>query len=509
MDERLFRNLFRICLTTLILLILGILGVVYFYSPVFRLNELTARLQIFPQDAGSREAWLSAWNDWQEWRWSLAGQTSTDIRSQETSITSGLVEYSYQYEDFNQGYMFDLLPLNIDVDVSAQRQVPFTQETTQDDNFVRGHSYYRVRGEAGEEEYRELKLGINGAGWTIDERVELITPPTTQVIAVGVRELADVQTDINDLFTQLPPALTSGDIDTLTPLLSDSPEDTLEDYQVIYDATYRLASAQVERLQIAVDLADTDWVPVGGITLKQAEFPDCEPANLSIVYHRTEQRWAIANLATTLRELCARALPGVGTYAGRPVYQLTCTDCTLAPVGRYYTLPSTYVPAVVPTGLSGGGSLVPEAANALYRMFLEAQSLGYEPLVTSAYRSYTDQVNTFEFYVAVEQALGYDRATAEIRANTVSARPGQSEHQLGTGVDVGPITAYPYFANNAHRFGYILSFTAPASESTGIIYEPWHLRYIGVEHATAIYDAGYLTDGSIYLEKYLQELGDW
>jgi hypothetical protein len=508
-NERLFRNLFRICLSTITLLVLVILGVVYFYSPVFRLNELTARLQIFPQHAGSREAWLSAWNDWQEWRWGLAGQTATDIHSQETSITAGLTEYSHQYEDFNRGYMFDLLPLNIEVDVSAQRQVPFAQETIEDPDFVQGHSYYRVRGEAGREEYRELKLGVDGAGWTIDERVELITPPQTQIVGIGSQELASVQATISDLFTQLPSALAAGDTASLTPLVSDTPEKTLADYQVIYDSAYRLASAQVEQLQIAVDLADTDWVPVGGITLQQAEFPDCEPANLSIVYHRTEQRWAIANLATTLRELCARALPGVGTYAGRPVYQLTCTDCGLAPVGRYYTLSSTYIPAVVPTGLVGGGSLVPEAANALYRMFLEAQSLGYAPIVTSAYRSYTDQVNTFEFYVAVEQALGYDRATAEIRANTLSARPGQSEHQLGTGVDVGPSTVYPYFANNAHRFGYILSFTAPASVSTGIIYEPWHLRYVGVEHATAIYDAGYLTDGAVYLEKYLQELGDW
>jgi D-alanyl-D-alanine carboxypeptidase len=99
--------------------------------------------------------------------------------------------------------------------------------------------------------------------------------------------------------------------------------------------------------------------------------------------------------------------------------------------------------------------------------------------VSSAYRSWAYQKSTFQAYVAKDGL-----ATAE----RYSARPGRSQHQLGTVVDFGSVT--PEFADtkegrwvaaHAAEFGFSLSFPDGQESLTGYVYEPWHFRYIGPE----------------------------
>jgi D-alanyl-D-alanine carboxypeptidase len=99
--------------------------------------------------------------------------------------------------------------------------------------------------------------------------------------------------------------------------------------------------------------------------------------------------------------------------------------------------------------------------------------------VSSAYRSWAYQKSTFQTYVNKDGL-----ATAE----RYSARPGRSQHQLGTVVDFGSVT--PEFAAtkeglwlaaHAGEFGFSLSFPDGQEALTGYVYEPWHFRYIGVE----------------------------
>ncbi|WP_324645285.1 M15 family metallopeptidase [Pseudarthrobacter sp. LT1] len=107
--------------------------------------------------------------------------------------------------------------------------------------------------------------------------------------------------------------------------------------------------------------------------------------------------------------------------------------------------------------------------------------------MASGYRSYLAQADTLDSHVA-------DHA---------SARAGYSEHQTGWAVDVGDgsgtcsVTACfadqppaVWAAANAHRFGFIVRYPAGAEAITGYAYEPWHLRYVGVEAATEIHDQG-------------------
>jgi len=175
---------------------------------------------------------------------------------------------------------------------------------------------------------------------------------------------------------------------------------------------------------------------------------------------------------------------------------LECTDCWLAPVDKDHSLPSTYTPDVEATGLSGGGSLTPKAAQALRDLFSAATADGLSMYVRSAYRSYQTQVATFEKWVGVEMANGLSRTEAEAKANTYSARPGQSEHQLGTTTDLlcsgqdfdnSPCNeeVWQWLADNADSFGFALSYPEGKDDNTGYTSEPWHYRYIGVNNTTA------------------------
>jgi len=116
---------------------------------------------------------------------------------------------------------------------------------------------------------------------------------------------------------------------------------------------------------------------------------------------------------------------------------------------------------------------------ALTALVKAAKKAGLTLEVSSAYRSWAYQKGTFEAY-AKKDGL----ATAE----RYSARPGQSQHQLGTVIDFGSVS--PDFADtkegqwvgaHAGEFGFSLSYPEGQEPLTGYVYEAWHFRYIGVE----------------------------
>ncbi len=177
-------------------------------------------------------------------------------------------------------------------------------------------------------------------------------------------------------------------------------------------------------------------------------------------------------------------------------------------VNRDYALARAYEPGdlVKVDVLSPGGKqqMRQEAALALEAMFAAAKEEGYQLAAISGYRSYSRQRAIWQRKVS---ATG----SAE-RAQLVVAPPGTSEHQLGLAMDVasrrnGSLTARfgetdegQWVAENAHRFGYIIRYQEEWTDITGYSYEPWHLRYIGPEHAQRIYDL------DLPLETYVAQL---
>lgn len=138
--------------------------------------------------------------------------------------------------------------------------------------------------------------------------------------------------------------------------------------------------------------------------------------------------------------------------------------------------------------------------NPLVAMITDMQAAGLKPFVISGYRSYSAQAIAREKWLEKEPE----------RVNVLSAPPGFSEHQLGTVVDFGSpelpeivgqedVEFHTYFyktseglwlKDNAHRYGFTLSYPFEAMETTGFFYEPWHYRYVGVEMATHLHEQG-------------------
>lgn len=187
-----------------------------------------------------------------------------------------------------------------------------------------------------------------------------------------------------------------------------------------------------------------------------------------------------------------------------------CNDCTYYPVDRTHSLPSNYQPSVVDTRLPGGGKIAVVAREPLQRLFADAEAHGYSPIVTSAYRSYDDQSITFRFWVSQEWARTSNIFQAVVNAERYSAWEGHSEHQLGTAVDINcqdcaafddqdfrNIALWKYLEENAHRFGFVISYPRNMEDRTGYQYEPWHVRYIEVDSATALYEQGYIQGNGI------------
>jgi len=128
-----------------------------------------------------------------------------------------------------------------------------------------------------------------------------------------------------------------------------------------------------------------------------------------------------------------------------------------------------------------GLSLRAGAEEALEKMAAAARKDGVALVVGSSYRSYAYQKNVYERNV---------RELGQAAADRESARPGTSQHQLGTAVDFGSITdefaltaAGKWLSLHAGEYGWSLSFPDGYEAVTGYRWESWHYRYIGVEAA--------------------------
>ena len=165
-----------------------------------------------------------------------------------------------------------------------------------------------------------------------------------------------------------------------------------------------------------------------------------------------------------------------------------------------YKLPSTYAPSyrvdTSQAGLNSGYSVRSFVIADLKAMAAAARAAGARFSVQSAYRSYTRQAAVFKAEV---ERYGYQTALKQ------SARPGHSEHQLGTTLDFrtygnftppweytdwGATKPGTWLRNNSWKYGFVMSYPRYRQSVTCYIYEPWHFRYVGRWQAKAVRDSG-------------------
>ena len=145
-------------------------------------------------------------------------------------------------------------------------------------------------------------------------------------------------------------------------------------------------------------------------------------------------------------------------------------------------------------------------------MIEDAASENVRILTVSAYRDYDYQQELFNNKVhSLQKENGYSVSKAQQEAATVVAAPGTSEHQLGLALDLvdanhvvldesqEETVAYQWLKAHCHEYGFIVRYPNGKTEITGIIYEPWHFRYVGEEAAKII------MKNEITLEEYLRD----
>lgn len=145
----------------------------------------------------------------------------------------------------------------------------------------------------------------------------------------------------------------------------------------------------------------------------------------------------------------------------------------------------------------------PITSEALIRMFADADAEGINLRLHSAYRSYQTQSTMYSNRL---ERIGKDDGVVQY--------PGASEHQTGLAVDIinpawineerlnsrfAETAEAKWMAENCAKYGFIIRYPADKEEITGITYEPWHLRYVGVEVAT------YIMENGLSLEEFTSE----
>ncbi|HTI29266.1 MAG TPA: D-alanyl-D-alanine carboxypeptidase family protein [Methylomirabilota bacterium] len=211
--------------------------------------------------------------------------------------------------------------------------------------------------------------------------------------------------------------------------------------------------------------------------------------------------WVHGERDGTARDDLTASIPALPAcdYVDLPANRVGYGQWGTTVLDTVFQLPDGYTPPdLVDTshaGLNGSYFIRAIAQKDLAAMITAAGTAGAHLAVQSAYRSYAGQVLTFD---------GWVRQSGYTQALRVSARPGHSEHQLGTAIDfktVGGIAPWRYadwatstegawLAANAWKFGWLMSYPKGSSALTCYSYEPWHYRYVGRTTAAAVHAAG-------------------
>ena len=182
-------------------------------------------------------------------------------------------------------------------------------------------------------------------------------------------------------------------------------------------------------------------------------------------------------------------------------------DDLLTLVNPWNPLPDSWTPDLVT--LSDGRKIDSRCYEAFQEMMDACKAAGYSPFLCSAYRTQETQQGLYDNKVQRLVDSGMSEEEAKVEAAKAVAIPGTSEHQLGLAVDIVDANmqdltdeqentaTQKWLMANSWRYGFIHRYPNGRTDITGIIYEPWHYRYVGKDVAQDIFNR------DITLEEYL------
>ena len=176
-------------------------------------------------------------------------------------------------------------------------------------------------------------------------------------------------------------------------------------------------------------------------------------------------------------------------------------------VNPWNPIPENYEPEL--TYLRNGQAVDSRCYPELQQMMDDCRAAGFDPLICASYRTMEKQEALFEDKEARLIREGCPENEVEAEAGKVVAYPGTSEHQLGLALDIVDVSyqqldteqentpVQQWLMKNSWKYGFVLRYPTDKSDITGIIYEPWHYRYVGKEAAAEMYE------NKLCLEEYL------
>lgn len=179
-------------------------------------------------------------------------------------------------------------------------------------------------------------------------------------------------------------------------------------------------------------------------------------------------------------------------------------------VNQSHPLPQDF--KVETKAVSGTYVMDKRAADYMISMLADAKKAGVKLQVISTYRSVDYQRKLFDKDVATYEGKGMSHEEAVAQTALSVAVPGQSEHNAGLAADIlsdewsslnegfEKTKAFQWLSDNAQEYGFILRYPKGKTDLTGITYEPWHYRFVGLYHAQKLKDSG------LCLEEYMDTL---
>lgn len=213
-------------------------------------------------------------------------------------------------------------------------------------------------------------------------------------------------------------------------------------------------------------------------------------------------RLADGALAAQQGEQPAAQAASGGAEAGCAPYDgpSSADDWSLVLVNRDNPLPEGY--EVTTVALTGGQAVDERCLADLQAMMDDCRAAGLEPIICSSYRTQDKQQRLFDEQVRTLVSQGLSEEDARAKAGTSVAVPGTSEHQLGLALDIVDadnqlldasqegMPVQQWLIANSWSYGFVLRYPSGKSDVTGIVYEPWHYRYVGRPAAREMHETG-------------------
>ena len=187
-----------------------------------------------------------------------------------------------------------------------------------------------------------------------------------------------------------------------------------------------------------------------------------------------------------------------------PIDLLNSENWATTLISKKYPLGKTYSPTLAPVIDGSSVTADTRVADAYKLMYADALKEGLVLTPYSAYCSYSRQQTNYENKVQAFVLQGMTEDEAKANAEKRIEPAGCSENGAGLSVDIVSASAgfsstdeYKWLVNNAHKYGFVLRYPEDKTDVTGIIYQPWHWRYVGIEVANE------MKSNNLCLEEYL------